>query len=141
MDCPFCQIIKEKSERILLETKCSFVVLSDPKLMSGHLLVIPKKHVEKFSNLSSEELKDLIDLTIRMQEFVLKEIAPGCDVCEHYRPFIPDNKFKVSHLHVHIRPRFLDDELYKKVQIFEKDVFSKLDDEEFKKYKELISKI
>jgi diadenosine tetraphosphate (Ap4A) HIT family hydrolase len=67
----------------------------------------------------------------------LKKIAPGCDICEHFRPFIPDNALKVSHLHIHLRPRSLDDELYEKVQIREKEIFQEPSPEEFKKYKKL----
>src|SRR5690242_5427166 len=100
MTCPFCELISKKSERVLLETKNSFVVLSNPKLMQGHLLVIPKRHVERLAELTRDELQDIISLTIKIQELILKEIAPGCDICEHFRPFIPDNSFKVSHLHI-----------------------------------------
>ncbi|HEY0220941.1 MAG TPA: HIT domain-containing protein [Candidatus Paceibacterota bacterium] len=137
MDCPFCEIVNDKKERILKESEHSFVVLSNPKLMSGHLLVIPKRHVEKTSELEKEESEDLYNEVIHLQEKVLEKIAPGCDVSQHYRPFIPDNKFKVTHLHFHVRPRFLDDELYEKVQIYEKDVFSDLNEEDVLKYKKI----
>src|SRR6185295_18637251 len=114
MDCQFCEIINGKTGRILKEGKHVFVVLSNPKLMDGHFLVIPKRHVEKISELNTEERQEFFDETVNLQEKVLEKIAPGCDISEHYRPFIPNNKFKVTHLHMHIRPRFLDDELYMK---------------------------
>jgi diadenosine tetraphosphate (Ap4A) HIT family hydrolase len=107
--------------------------------MLGHILVIPKRHVEKLSKLTKEERSDLFEEVINLQEKILKNIAPGCDICEHYRPFIPDNKLKVSHLHIHLRPRELNDELYKKVQINEKDVFQDIEDKEWEKYKELLN--
>jgi len=138
MECRFCKIATENSERIIRSTKHTFTVLSDPKLMSGHLLIIPRRHVEKLSELSKEERTDLFEEVINLQEKILKNIAPGCDICEHYRPFIPDNKLKVSHLHIHLRPRELDDELYEKVQIREKDVFKDIENKEWKKYKELL---
>ena len=137
--CPFCEIVTNYPEQILIENKNVYVILSNPRLMSGHFLVIPKRHVEKISELSVDERNDLFDMTIKMQEKVLKEIAPGCDICEHYRPFIPDNAYKISHLHMHIRPRFLDDELYLKVQKFENQVFQKVDEGEFEKYKSILA--
>jgi histidine triad (HIT) family protein len=140
MKCPFCEIVTDKKEHILTENKNVFVTLSNPRLMPSHLLVIPKRHVEKISELTKEERNDFFDMTIKMQEKVLESIAPGCDICEHYRPFIPDNTYKVSHLHMHIRPRFLDDELYLKVQKFENQVFQKVDEKEFKKYKNILAK-
>jgi len=45
-NCPFCNILKDERE-ILSETKDSFIILSNPTLVSGHCLVIPKKHVKK----------------------------------------------------------------------------------------------
>jgi diadenosine tetraphosphate (Ap4A) HIT family hydrolase len=140
LDCPFCRIYTEKKEQILFDSKYSFVILSDPKLMDGHLLVIPKRHVEKLSLLNAVERLDIIELTIKTQEKVLERLADGCDISQHYRPFIPNSKYKVEHLHIHIRPRKLDDELYLKVQIGEKDVFKKTNDEEINKYKNILNK-
>ena len=57
---------------------------------------------------------------------------------QHYRPFIKQNKLKVGHLHIHLRPREFKDELYKKVQKYETDLFSNLKPADTKKYKELI---
>jgi diadenosine tetraphosphate (Ap4A) HIT family hydrolase len=139
MKCPFCEIVKDKKEYILAENKSVYVTLSNPRLMPGHLLVIPKRHVEKICELTKDEREDFFDMTIKIQEKVLKEIAPGCDICEHYRPFIPDNAYKISHLHMHIRPRFLDDELYLKVQKFENQVFKKIGEIDFEKYKSILA--
>ncbi|TSC70967.1 MAG: histidine triad (HIT) protein [Parcubacteria group bacterium Gr01-1014_46] len=138
MDCPFCEIVKNKTERMLKETEYSFVVLSNPKLMPGHLLVIPKKHIERLSELNEAERRDLFNEVISLQDKVLETISTGCDVSQHYRPFIPKSKFKVSHLHFHVRPRELDDELYKKTQYFEKDVFQDLEESEIDYYKKLL---
>lgn len=135
MECPFCKIITDKTERILTETEHSFVVLSDPYLMRGHLLVIPKRHIEKLSELSKDERFDLFELVIKMQDKVLEKLSAGCDVSHHFRPFIPNSNLKVAHLHFHIRPRDLDDELYKKVQIFENDIFKKITEEDSILYK------
>ncbi len=139
MDCPFCAIINQKSERILREAAHCFVVLSDPCLMPGHLLVIPKRHVERLGELAPDELADVIAQTVDLQERIIAKIAPGCDISEHYRPFIPDNGLKVAHLHIHLRPRTLNDELYEKVQMRERDVFKKLDEGDVEKYRSLLA--
>jgi len=54
MECPFCNINSEKT-RILKDGNFTRVVFSNPRLMPGHLLVIPKRHVEKISDLNKEE--------------------------------------------------------------------------------------
>ena len=139
MDCPFCDVLINKKERVIRESQFCFIVLSDPKLMSGHFLVIPKRHVDKPSELSKEEREDWFNEIIKLQDEVLEKISPGCDISEHFRPFIPSGPLKVSHLHMHVRPRTLDDELYKKVQIYEKDVFKKITQDEVDVYKKILN--
>ena len=107
--------------------------------MPGHLLVIPKKHVEKFSELSLEKKGEFFGEVILIQEKILEEVASGCDLSQHFRPFIKQSRLKVNHLHMHIRPRTFEDELYQKVQIHEKEVFTDILKTEFKKYKKLFS--
>ena len=138
MNCRFCDIEKEHPERFIRERNYVFAILSDPRLMKGHVLVIPKRHVEKLSELSKEEREELFDETIKIEEKILTK-SSGVDIAQHYRPFIPENPFKVDHLHIHIRPRELNDELYGKVQIFEKVVFSPLTEGEIGEYKTLLS--
>lgn len=94
--------------------------------MPGHLLVIPKRHVEKISELNEEERKELFDTVIEFQEKIISKIAKGCDINQHYRPFQTQDKLKVNHLHIHILPRESKDELYQKSQKFEKDIFKPL---------------
>lgn len=138
INCPFCRYLNEGTI-VVHETTNTFTVLSNPSLMEGHLLVIPKKHIEKFSELEPRVRQELLDEAIRLEEIILKELAGGCDITQHYRPFIPPNKYKVNHLHIHVRPRTLDDELYLKVQKHESEVFKDIKEEEFKKYKEIFS--
>ena len=119
MACPFCDLQKS---RIIYAGENIFVIYSNPRLMKDHLLVIPKRHVEKLSELNEEEKKELIEITIRFQEKLLKKY-PGCDIRQHYRPFIPQSQLSVNHLHVHLQPRKFKDELYEKCQKYETDIF------------------
>ena len=99
-------------------------MFSNPRLMEGHLLIIPKRHVERLSELNEQEKKDLLETVIEFEEKLLK-VFPGCDIRQNYRPFIKQSDYKVDHLHVHLQPRTMEDDLYKKVQVFEKDVFKR----------------
>ena len=67
MDCPFCNINPEKT-RILKDKKFVRVIFSNPCLMPGHLLIVPKRHVEKLSELNEEEQKELFETIIEFQE-------------------------------------------------------------------------
>jgi len=130
MDCPFCDILEKKTERTIKETEHSFAVLSNPRLMKGHILAIPKRHVEKIGDLPREERDDLLSLVIELQEKLLENFCGGCDIRQNYRPFQNPSKFRVNHLHIHLYPRELEDDLYQRCQKYEAEIFEGLKDSE-----------
>ncbi|RLJ00715.1 MAG: hypothetical protein DRP06_01335 [Candidatus Aenigmatarchaeota archaeon] len=66
-NCPFCNINPEKTQ-ILKNGDSVRVIFSNPCLMPGNLLVIPKRHVEKISDLNEEEQQELFKTIIEFQE-------------------------------------------------------------------------
>lgn len=138
MDCPFCNLNLERT-RILHEGSHTKVILSNPRLMPGHLLVVPHRHAEKLSDLSEAERKELLETVILFQDKILTRFAGGCDVRHNYRPFQKQTNLKVHHLHVHLQPRELEDELYRECQIHETKVFTPLLEEEKEKFSRLFN--
>lgn len=138
MNCPFCDIIQTDRERIIRETPTTFVILSNPRLVPGHLLVIPKRHTEKISELEDPERQELFDGIVEMQKKILS-FSAGCDVRQNYRPFLPQDNLKVNHVHFHLIPREFEDDIYTKVQKFERELFQPLLEEERNKFFELLS--
>jgi len=138
MDCPFCNILKKEPERILAERENVIVFLSNPRLMKGHTLIIPRRHVEKLSQLDNEEKHELVETLIEFQEKILEKIAPGCDIRRHYRPFIGEIGNTVDHLHFHLQPRELADELWEKSQSKEREIFTELTERERREVKETL---
>lgn len=135
--CPFCD--KEKLQsRLVREGDQMFVIMSDPRLMRGHLLVIPKRHVEKISELSPKEKAELWATVETFQEKILLALGSGCDISQHYRPFMQQSSLKVDHLHIHLQPRELNDELYESSQMYEKKLFRRLTDHEADDVKKLL---
>mgnify|MGYP001616142049 CR=1 FL=1 len=134
--CVFCNLNLERT-RIIYKSEKSYIILSNPALMKGHCLVIPKRHVEKLSELGIEERKDLLEQIIQIEERLLKKF-PGCDIRQNYRPFQQQSNLKINHLHFHLQPRELYDELYKKSQIYETQVFKFLSSEEAEALKNFI---
>jgi len=139
MDCPFCEIDKERT-RVVKRGKHVLVILSDPRLVDGHLLVMPTRHVERLAELSAEERGELLNTVVKFQEKILSKFAAGCDIRSNYRPFIKQNDLKVNHLHFHLLPRELEDDLYQRCQKFEKEIFKRLTKEELEKFYKLFSK-
>lgn len=137
MSCPFCDIIKKDPDRVLAEKDKVVVFLSNPRLMKGHTLVIPKRHVERLSELNRQEKQELLETVIEFQEKILDEVAPGCDVRRHYRPFL-DDAITVSHLHFHLHPRHFADELWEESQQYHRELFENLSEKEKEEMKKLI---
>jgi len=135
MFCPFCEL---KKREIIKNGKKVLVILSDPRLMPGHFLVIPKRHVEKLAELDKAEKRELLETVIEFEEKILTKLAPGCDMRSNCRPFLKESRFKVNHLHVHLLPRTYKDELYLKGEHCHDKLFKKLRKGEIKKIKKLI---
>ncbi len=134
-ECPFCQ---NNKERLLFETDRVKVIFSDPRLTEGHLLVIPKRHVEELWNLSDAELKEILSQLKVLQKKISKTIGTGCDIRQNYRPFLNQNKLKVDHLHFHLIPRTFEDEIYHRTQKDEVILFKDLEEREVKKVSRLL---
>lgn len=98
--------------------------------MRGHLLVIPKRHVEKISDLRPGEKRELWEMTEEFQEKIVGTLGNGCDIRQHHRPFQQQDALKIDHLHIHLQPRELYDKLYQVSQVHEKDIFRDLSDNE-----------
>lgn len=129
MDCPFCHLDKVRN-RVVEEKKYVFVILSNPRLAPGHLLVIPKRHIEKPAEMIKEEREEMFETVLEYQAKVLARFAGGCDIRQNYRPFQKQDNIKVDHVHFHLLPREFKDELYERCQKYETDIFRILTEEE-----------
>ena len=135
-DCPFCKINPEITH-VIAERENVYVAMSNPRLVPGHLLVIPKRHIENIKDLLQRENDQLLSTIFDFEKRILN-YSPGCDLRQNYRPFLKDGQLKVGHLHFHLLPRFENDELYTKSQIYEKDIFQPLPaDDERQKFSDM----
>lgn len=136
MSCPFCEIDHDRN-KVIYETDLVYVTLSNPRLCEGHLLVIPKRHIEKPWEMTVEERKVILDTTLMFQEKIIASLATGCDIRQNYRPFQKQDDLKVDHIHFHLIPRETKDELYNKVETNYGPVFRKLTESEINKIENL----
>ena len=105
--CVFCKILKQKKDTqnyIIARTKHSFSVLNIYPYNNGHLLVLPKRHVDDLSKLKKEERNDLMDLLQASQGLLKKTIKPhgfniGLNLGRMAGAGFP------GHLHIHLVPR------------------------------------
>ena len=134
IDCPFCN----PKDRVLKENTHAQVILSNPRKVPGHFLVLPKRHIEKPWELTPEELQDIFELIFFIEQKILGKLGDGVDIRQNYRPFLSQNKLKVDHVHFHVYPRSLDDYLHQVSEKFEIDLFADLDDLERKEVSKLL---
>lgn len=127
-NCVFCKL--DKLQRIFKIGKYSIVIFSNPRVAKGHLLVIPKRHIEKLSELSSKEVIEIHRFLSEIQEKLLKHFGTGSEVRQNYKPYLPDSRTHVNHLHFHIIPRNRDDEIAQKVDKHRKPLYKDLPAEE-----------
>lgn len=133
-DCPFCEI----DERVLKSNTNAQVILSNPRKVPGHFLVVPKRHVEKPWELSKEELSDIFELIFFVEQKILGKLGDGCDVRQNYRPFMQQGKLSVRHIHFHVIPRSVDDYIYQISEKYDTELFAELDTVEAKEVAKLL---
>jgi diadenosine tetraphosphate (Ap4A) HIT family hydrolase len=104
MECPFCNINNDINP-IIFKGNHTRVIPSNPSLMFGHLLVIPIRHLERFSELYENEILEITQIIQRFEKIIIENISSGCDIRQHYRPYESQGKFRVNHLHFHLMPR------------------------------------
>jgi len=103
-ECPFCVL---PPERIVHADKHAIVVRDGFPVSPGHTLVIPRRHVGSFFEITAEEREALIDLLGKAQRTLLTELRP-----DGWNIGINDGAAAgqtVSHLHIHLIPRYLGD--------------------------------
>lgn len=124
--CPFCDC----DERVLKQNELAQVVLSDPHKVPGHLLVMPKRHIEKPWELTNRELTDIYDLIFFLEQKLIGKLGDGFDIRQNYRPYRPQSELKVNHILFHVIPRSEGDFIYQVAEQHEQDLFAELDDME-----------
>ena len=82
----------------------------------------------------------MLDTVLQYQDKILKCVSNGCDIRQHCRPFLPEGRTKVNHVHFHLIPRTFKDELYARSQVCEEGIFKQLPEAERDTFCEIYSR-
>lgn len=110
--CVFCDILNnsasDEENFIVSRAEFNFVILNVYPYTSGHLMVVPYKHLAMVSDGSPEATNEMMELTKRAQSVITEAYKPdginlgmnlgqaaGAGVAEHY--------------HMHVLPRWVGD--------------------------------
>ena len=106
--CPFCDIAKhDGTKRIIKENGLAFVIRDSFPVAEGHTLIIPKRHVASFFEITNEERQALLDLLDQAKKDLDQKLIPAA-----YNIGINDGIAAgqtVPHLHIHLIPRYEGD--------------------------------
>ena len=103
-NCPFCAL---PFERIIHTSQHGLIIRDGFPISPGHTLVIPRRHVDSFFNLTEDERIDLLGLLDQAKAGIEKEFKP-----DTYNIGINDGPAAgqtVLHLHIHLIPRYAGD--------------------------------
>ena len=97
-ECIFCKIVKkEASASIVYEDKDVIAFMDIHPINEGHVLVIPKKHIDHFYELNEKDYLQVMTIVQNLSNKINKTFKPK-------RIGLVIAGFDVSHTHVHIVP-------------------------------------
>jgi ATP adenylyltransferase len=109
-DCIFCRAADHtlQSELVVARGQSAFVILNLYPYNSGHLMIVPNRHVDTLSSLDAAERSELMALTAMAERAVTEVYAPhglnvGINLGKAAGAGVAD------HLHVHVVPRWSGD--------------------------------
>lgn len=134
--CVFCS--PKIKERAIKAGWTSYVLLSNPRVAIGHLLIIPNRHIQKLSDLNAEEVKEIFKFLGHYQDRILEKLSVGTEIRQNFKPYFPDSTTHVNHFHFHIIPRSKNDEISKMVDLHRKPLYKSLTKKEQSKITKIL---
>lgn len=100
--CPFCS-----PNEIILSNDLAFAIYDRYPVNEGHMLIIPRRHVEDYWSSTSEERQAFDDLLEECKKHLDKTFAPdGYNIGINCGEAAGQTIF---HLHIHLIPRYIGD--------------------------------
>ncbi|HPQ81734.1 MAG TPA: HIT family protein [bacterium] len=101
MPCPFCNI---QPERIVASDELVFCILDRYPVTEGHALVMPRRHVANFFDLTAQEGLALAGMIKKAKAFLDERFKPqGYNVGVNVGRAAGQT---IDHVHVHLIPRY-----------------------------------
>lgn len=135
-NCVFCS--DEINKRTIEEGKYAIVFLSNPRLAFGHILIVPKRHTQKLTDLTPDETTEIMSFLTKYQEKVIKNISKGSIIVTNFKPYKPDSRTRVNHFHFHILPINQGDEYETRVENKKHTLYKDLSEKESLKATKLL---
>jgi diadenosine tetraphosphate (Ap4A) HIT family hydrolase len=103
--CPFCTL---PPERIIDSNDLALVIRDGYPVSPGHTLVIPKRHIGSWFEITQAEQQAVLDLLAKAKAVLENEFKPdGYNIGINDGPTAGQT---VPHLHMHLIPRYKGDQ-------------------------------
>lgn len=104
-NCPFCDL---DGARTILANEHSLAIHDGFPISPGHTLILPKRHVATFFELTREEQSGMFELLAEMRQLLLVKRSPdGFNIGINEGISAGQT---VMHLHIHLIPRYAGDQ-------------------------------
>jgi diadenosine tetraphosphate (Ap4A) HIT family hydrolase len=104
-ECPFCNI--GEHVEVLFKADTAMAILDSFPISPGHALVIPKRHVADYFELTAEEQNELWQLVNRCKMILQDRFHPdGFNIGINVGEMAGQSVF---HVHIHLIPRYKGD--------------------------------
>ena len=101
-DCELCQ-----PSEVLFEHELAYVRREGNALSPGHVIVVPRRHVAGFFDMTLEEQMAIMEMLNRAQRFIQQKHSPdGYNVGANVGTAAGQARM---HVHVHLIPRYAGD--------------------------------
>lgn len=110
MTCPFCEIVAGRLDAsVVAQTMHSLAFLDIRQAVPGHVLVVPRAHVEDIHAIDPAVAGDVMQLGVRVAHALREAFhAPGLSLWQSNGAAAGQ---EVPHFHLHVQPRRVGDGL------------------------------
>lgn len=100
-DCPFC-----KEQNSIIENSFAKAFYDNYPISPGHLLIVPKRHVSSWFDLTTNEKLAILEITQKLYELEKETKIDGYNIGINIGEVAGQS---VMHCHVHLIPRYKGD--------------------------------
>jgi histidine triad (HIT) family protein len=108
-DCIFCKLANgEIPTNVVYEDDIVTVFMDANPNTDGHMLIVPKKHIEDFTEIDSDTLVHVHEVAKKMKDLIYEKLGTcGLKIVNNY-----GSEQLIKHYHVHLIPVYEDTDFH-----------------------------